>query len=417
MRARRSWLGWLLVPAIVSSGCSKFDMQRNIPWGAGKDGEFSSAMRVVAMWQDTILHQEGKPSIRGFGGRVFFYSGNGEKPIKTSGTLEVYAFVEDGREAIDTKPDRKYVFTPDQFKEHYSPKKPLGHSYSFWLPWDETGGPQLQITLVARFTPIAGGETVVSEQTHHALPGRDAPLAEKVKYRHKSPSRNLQIADREPEANLVDYQEPLQPYPGSGLDMPPGTIHTRMKTTTIDLPSRFNSGNQSRTAPSATEGANLPPPHSGAAHSNQAAASGVQLAGGMAPGGYSTTVTHGATNQAMVNSHPTLGQFRSRANPSFPGQAQPSYRGAATSLSETREGERTAGLIPVVNNLTEPGAMPGPPPVGYRPAQSRALGAPIVPLERAHGPWLPHHVKWQHGLEPAPQRTLVAGPASRGPDG
>ena len=58
---------------------------------------------------------------------------------------------------------------------HYSKSK-LGHSYSVWLPWDETGGPQKEISLIARFTPEKGG-VVVGEQTKQMLPGKTQIIA------------------------------------------------------------------------------------------------------------------------------------------------------------------------------------------------------------------------------------------------
>ena len=82
----------------------------------------------------------------------------------------VYAFDEDGRDPSNAKPDRKYVFTKEQFAKHYS-KSNIGHSYSVWIPWDEVGGPQKQISLIVRFTPDKG-DVVVGEQTRHLLPGR-----------------------------------------------------------------------------------------------------------------------------------------------------------------------------------------------------------------------------------------------------
>ena len=70
---------------------------------------------------------------------------------------------------------RKYVFTADQLPDHYS-KSALGHSYSVWLPWDEVGGPQRQIGLVARFEGRKGG-VVMSDMSRQTLPGIGFDLA------------------------------------------------------------------------------------------------------------------------------------------------------------------------------------------------------------------------------------------------
>jgi|GEM_PF-441491 len=441
---------------MLSSGCAKFDMSKNIPWGAGKDGEFSGNLRIVAVWQDTVLHQPDKPPVRGFGGRVFLYAG-GEKPVKSNGRLEVYAFVEDGRKKTDTRPDRKYVFTPEQFEKHYSPKKPLGHSYSFWLPWDEAGGPELEVSLVARFTPITGGATIVSELTHHSLPGREATLAEKLKYRYKPHEDSLEMLAKKDgedgeqghEGQLVSYDEPLKNYPGQQLDLAQAN-RPRMKTSTIDLPQRFNAGNTGNTptwrtsvvpgvqpaagvyggyASQADYQAAVPPGYLTAPPATGTQAYYVAPGGAVAPG----TVTPAGGAPAGLSPLPAAGgriqsypQFRARPNPQYPGQAQPAYRsGVGAEALPPTAGAPMPAAVPGVNSGAQyaPGVMPldpavnaaqaQQPPVGYRPAQSRALGAPIAPLERAHGAWLPDHVKWQYGLEPQPQRNFVTGPASR----
>lgn len=480
----RTAIHWgLAMLTLLGSGCAKFDMSKNIPWGAGKDGEFSGNLRIVAVWQDTVLHQPDKPPIRGFGGRVFFYAG-GEKPVKTQGRLEVYAFVEDGRSKTDTRPDRKYVFTPEQFEKHYSPKKPLGHSYSFWLPWDEAGGPELEITLVARFTPLTGGATIVSEQTHHALPGREASLAEKMQYRYlKDRDETPLIADKDGaaqpasaaqagEAQLVGYEEPVPGYPGQGLDAPSAN-RLRMKTSTIDLPLRFNAGNMPTWQTSSPAGP--VPASTGGYHGGQASHAYHQATVPFSPAGahgqpvytashayhavpvnagHGGVISAGGTMQGTAQGlsplppatdrrHQSYPQFRARPNPQYPGQAQPEYRsgvgaaaipptaGSAAPLSPAASGAPTTmspqgpgggtqyppGLMPLSPEVNAGADSTVTPPVGYRPVQSRVLGAPIAPLERVHGPWLPDHVKWQYGLEPPPQRNFVTGPISRAANG
>src|SRR5262245_6726072 len=132
--------------------------------------------RVSGFWADTVLHKAGEKPQRGFGGRLIFYGKDktdAEKPVLVDGELVVYAFDETGREPTDNKPTRRYVFPTDQIKLHQS-EGPTGPSYSFWLPWDEAGGPQTEISLICRFQPT-GGPVVVSEQTKHLLPGALRP--------------------------------------------------------------------------------------------------------------------------------------------------------------------------------------------------------------------------------------------------
>lgn len=158
----------VVVIALLSGGCATFDLNKRIPWGAGEDGKQAPPMRLMAVWTDTTMTSPGKPAMRGMGGRIVFYDQVNE-PVKVKGTLVVYAFNETNRDPTNVTPDRKYVFLTEDFEKHYS-KGRIGHSYSFWLPWDQVGGKQAAISLIARFQPDKGGE-IIGEQTKHLLPG------------------------------------------------------------------------------------------------------------------------------------------------------------------------------------------------------------------------------------------------------
>src|SRR3569623_1543241 len=160
----------------LASGCSQFDLQKKMPWLTGKTGEFRRPMRVVTMWSDTVLTTAGQAPVRGFGARLMFYGLEEEKPIKVAGSLVVYAFDEANRDKTNTRPDRKFVFTEEQFAKHYS-KSELGQSYSIWAPWDEVGGEPKEISLIVRFTPVEGG-VVVSEHAKQFLPGEKRPQSQ-----------------------------------------------------------------------------------------------------------------------------------------------------------------------------------------------------------------------------------------------
>ncbi|MCS7304469.1 MAG: hypothetical protein NZ602_05105 [Thermoguttaceae bacterium] len=183
MAARTKFLmviSFSVLMAMSSPGCAQFDfdLRRDIPWRIGEVVPPKTPTKMVAIWTDAVLHVTGKPPTRGFGGRLMFYGPDESAPIKVDGTLIVYAFDEEGRSPTDVKPDRKYVFPPDQFAQHYSKSK-LGHSYSVWIPWDEVGGPRKEISLIARFIP-KNGAAIVSGQSRQILPG--LPPAEDPAY-------------------------------------------------------------------------------------------------------------------------------------------------------------------------------------------------------------------------------------------
>ena len=125
--------------------------------------------RMVVTWVDTTLSTVGKNPQRGFGGKLMFFEKASEDPVRVEGNLVVYAFDETDRPDHETHPTRKYIFPVEQFARHESDSS-LGPAYSVWLPWDEVGGQQRNISLIAKFEP-KDGPVVLGEQTRHLLPG------------------------------------------------------------------------------------------------------------------------------------------------------------------------------------------------------------------------------------------------------
>ncbi len=161
----------LLLTAALAGSTAIADETSWAPWPFRHDEPLPGKPdKVVALWTDAVKTTVGQPGIRGFGGRLLFYEGSSDTPVKVDGTLVVYAFDESNRDPNNTRPDCKYVFTPDQLPRHYSKAK-VGHSYSVWIPWDVAGGMQKEITLVVRFEP-KNGQPLVGEQVKEILPGR-----------------------------------------------------------------------------------------------------------------------------------------------------------------------------------------------------------------------------------------------------
>jgi hypothetical protein len=143
------------------------------PWPFHKDDPVGKPDKVVAVWTDAVATVAGQLPVRGFGGRLMFYEGANDMPVRVDGTLIVYIFDETNRDPNNSKPDCKYVFTSEQLPKHYSKSK-LGHSYSVWVPWDQAGGLQKHFTLVVRFEP-KNGAPVIGEQCKEMLPGLAPP--------------------------------------------------------------------------------------------------------------------------------------------------------------------------------------------------------------------------------------------------
>jgi len=127
---------------------------------------------VIAAWEPAVSNGE-KPE-RGFGGRVYFYDSELNRPVKIKGKVVVYAFDEDGRCQWDAKPNEGYVFDSKTLNSRgvYAKSK-LGHSYNLWIPIDPArpDSPSRKISLIVRYIPEKGSSVVSSQATAH-LPGR-----------------------------------------------------------------------------------------------------------------------------------------------------------------------------------------------------------------------------------------------------
>ena len=291
-----------LVGIVALAGCAtEFDLRKNVPWEMGKDGKFESPTQVAAFWTEAVQNSPAKEKgVRGFGGRIYFYGKNPNKPVKVKGSLVVYAFDETNRDPANIVPDRKYVFSADQFQANYS-KTGLGHSYSIWLPWDDVGGEQRQISLIVRFTSDKG-EIVSGDQSPHLLLSgtrstKDSaadPLTAKYKAANLPPAQPLPLGNwaKDYAVQQASYQQ-TDSSPGntattnsgviqaSGTDAQPAALQSvmvasatsmnnaqqsgdsgaaHMTTTTIPIPraprSRFNSTGPMPIQPGMTTGGN-----------------------------------------------------------------------------------------------------------------------------------------------------------------
>jgi hypothetical protein len=165
--------------AIICCGCAadansgklaSWNPANVVGWTKGdKRPEPKVPTRLVATWTETVLNKAGETPKRGFGGRIAFFTRESENPVHVDGQLVVYAFDETARQPHETQPTRKFIFPAEEVVRHES-ESAVGPSYSFWLPWDDVGGPQKHISLIARFEP-QGGPIVIGEQTKHFLPG------------------------------------------------------------------------------------------------------------------------------------------------------------------------------------------------------------------------------------------------------
>jgi len=268
---------WMLaVLCCCTTGCQFAPKKLPDAWKWGEEEKLPIPDRILAVWTDTVLHQPNQPGVRGFGGRIFFYLKDQTDPIKVDGRLAVYVFDAEDGDPMNQKPLRKYLFTADQFASHMS-KTTIGPSYSVWLPWGEVGGPQMKLSIIARFEGVDGG-TTISDPTIKLLPGvvkRDS-VSEKSKGNTASgsvaqgkisESSGVRVAITESntgradgverasyvraagsessdravgEANVISSQESfLRPSSESNGDRTSGPVKDLRTVQTIDLPPAF----------------------------------------------------------------------------------------------------------------------------------------------------------------------------------
>jgi hypothetical protein len=154
--------------------------------------------------------------------------------VRVDGQLVVYAFDETNRKDYETQPTRRYIFPADQFQV-YESNNQLGPSYSIWLPWDEAGGPQRKISLIAKFEP-KDGAPVVTEQTNHFLAGPSDPLA--------PPNSQPQLASSAAPAGVqnVSYQTPVAAAAAATSSRENSILVNPdpLQTTSVHLPKRLS---------------------------------------------------------------------------------------------------------------------------------------------------------------------------------
>lgn len=231
----------LLTCLMMNVGCQTFTTSQKWkwPWDTADDVP-QIPDRILPIWTDTIMHQQGKPGVRGFGGRIYFYAGDETDAVEIDGGLVVYVFDTDKMDPHSPLPEKKYVFPPEHMKKHMS-EAPLGKSYSVWLPWDEVGGESRSLTIVTRFEGTNGG-VVLSQPAVKFLPG----LAKA----ESKPTNSMAVTAAEPSPNsppsagvsLAGYQESSperQSKGGQELSFRKADPRRR-ETQTIDLPPSFH---------------------------------------------------------------------------------------------------------------------------------------------------------------------------------
>ncbi len=229
-------LSLVCLTVLAASGCSSLGKMPTMPW-EDEEPEYKIPMKMVVTWKDAVRYNPNDPPTRGFGGRIHFYDET-QKPVRVQGSLTIYGYDDAHHGNIDNeRPDRKFVFDAEKLQSHYSMSK-LGHSYSFWIPWDRAGGEKKEITL-APFFRTATGQLIMSEQSKHLLMGVAKKEESQAPTQQYQPSPSDQVV---PEVAQVNFQrnagaafpQMQQPQMQQQMTQRPTS---QLNTTTIQLPS------------------------------------------------------------------------------------------------------------------------------------------------------------------------------------
>jgi len=198
-------------------------------FGNSKEDVPTTPHKMAVIWKDTVMQRPGSPSTRGFGGRVYFY-GAENNAIKVDGEMIVYGF---DSEAGKSEADKKFVFKSESLNGHYG-KTDLGHSYSFWIPWDKSGSDRIAVTLIPIFKN-ADGSVVKGPQTINVLPGPE-PKDRMAKKRAKRMGSYIgsEVGSSDGDIRLTAGESPVDKIIRNGIVEE--DTSTRIRTTTISLP-------------------------------------------------------------------------------------------------------------------------------------------------------------------------------------
>ena len=163
----------IIVTVLVLSGCQSNlaykRMQAKNPWAKNSP---KSPTKMVDIWNTYAQTVPNGPPMRGIAGRVHFYNEDKKRrAIKVDGSMTVFVFDGDQKDPARAKPIKVFKFNPETLDKHYSFKKPLGHGYDFFMPFDAVDGEEKTLCVIARFDDTLEGTLVIAQPVNVLLKG------------------------------------------------------------------------------------------------------------------------------------------------------------------------------------------------------------------------------------------------------
>jgi len=160
----------LIVTCLLFTGCHSFKrMQAKNPLAKNSP---KSPTKMVDVWNTYAQTTPDGPPVRGIAGRVYFYNDSKKKKsIKVDGSMTVFVFDAEQKAPLHAKPIKVFKFKPETLDKHYSFKKPIGHCYDFFLPFDSINGVEKPLCVIARFDDALEGTLVANQPINVMLKG------------------------------------------------------------------------------------------------------------------------------------------------------------------------------------------------------------------------------------------------------
>jgi hypothetical protein len=203
MKVTPSIISFLFVVLIFANvlGCqSNLTLKRMQAKNPLAKNSVKTPTKMVDVWNTYAQTTPEGKILRGVAGRIHFYNDYKKKQaIKVDGNLTVFIFDGNEKNPAHAKPLKVYQFRSETLNKHYAFKKPLGHGYDFFLPFDEIGGEEKNLCVMTRFDDQLENALVLSHPVVTVLKGtkRELPAAENAVQEFLANNSILMKANRE----------------------------------------------------------------------------------------------------------------------------------------------------------------------------------------------------------------------------
>ncbi|MHC4878666.1 MAG: hypothetical protein ACYTGL_19630 [Planctomycetota bacterium] len=147
------------------TGCSTVELADRPP----RTHQSATASKCLCLWQQTEAQRSDGQAVRGFGGQVYFFPAEGEKPVSVDGTVHVFLFDDVGSSDEQARPIYETTFSSVEWNSMLSESQ-FGPVYSLFVPYPRGGKYEANCTVRVGLTGNDGSR-VFSDMTPVRLAG------------------------------------------------------------------------------------------------------------------------------------------------------------------------------------------------------------------------------------------------------